>query len=57
MTRNQTARLLLTVASTMWLSQAGGVELSTNVTNPDGTDNVDGRAKNRRVEVVINTCS
>jgi outer membrane protein OmpA-like peptidoglycan-associated protein len=25
--------------------------------NPDGTDNVDGRQKNRRVEVVINTCS
>ncbi|HEY6254537.1 MAG TPA: OmpA family protein [Xanthobacteraceae bacterium] len=25
--------------------------------NPDGTDNADGRQKNRRVEVVINTCS
>jgi hypothetical protein len=34
MTRNQTARLLLTAASTMWLSQAGATELSTNVTSP-----------------------
>jgi outer membrane protein OmpA-like peptidoglycan-associated protein len=25
--------------------------------NPDGTDNADGRQRNRRVEVVINTCS
>jgi outer membrane protein OmpA-like peptidoglycan-associated protein len=25
--------------------------------NPDGSDNADGRQKNRRVEVVINTCS
>jgi outer membrane protein OmpA-like peptidoglycan-associated protein len=25
--------------------------------NPDGTDDPDGRQQNRRVEVVINTCS
>jgi outer membrane protein OmpA-like peptidoglycan-associated protein len=25
-------------------------------TNPDGSDNPDGRRKNRRVELVIDTC-
>ncbi|HEY6254536.1 MAG TPA: hypothetical protein VIY51_01970 [Xanthobacteraceae bacterium] len=34
MPRNQSAQLLLTVASAMWLSQAGALELSTNVTSP-----------------------
>jgi hypothetical protein len=34
MPRNLSARLLLTAAGVLWLSQAGAMELSTNVTSP-----------------------